>query len=83
MEILLENRKVTDCSDSENAGSLHRAAGAVGILGLDSDRNPIAQAKYDEITCYPVSSTAEAIENIGQMTANPEITQVDGALFLE
>ena len=53
----------------------------MGILGLDSDRTPIAQAKHDEITCYPVSSTAEAIGNIGQVTADPKITQVDDVLF--
>ncbi len=38
VEIVLENRKVIDCSDSENADSLLQVAGVVGILSLDSDR---------------------------------------------
>ena len=66
-----------DCSDSESADSFHGAAGAMGIL-LDSDRTPIPQAKYNEITYYPVFSRPEAIEKIEQITADPKVKHING-----
>ena len=83
VEMVLANGKILKCSDSENSDLFHGAAGAVGSLGVTTlTEIQLYQAKkYVEITYYSVSSIAEAIEKINEVTADPNVDYVDGILF--
>lgn len=83
VEMVLANGEVVECSESQNADLFNGAAGAVGSLGVTTQIElQLREAKkYVEIMYHPVSSVAEALRKIQEVTADPEIDHVDGILF--
>ena len=83
IEMVLANGNVVECSDGENADLFHGAAGAVGSLGVTTriELQLREAKKYVETTYHPVSSVAEAIRKIEEVTTDPKTDHVDGILF--
>ena len=83
VEMVLANGKTVECSESENADLFNGAAGTVGSLGVTTQIElQLDEAKkYIEVTYHPISSVAEAIQKIKEVTADPENDYVDGILF--
>ena len=83
VEMVLANGTIIKCSDNENADLFTGAAGAVGSLGVITQIElQLREAnKYVETTYHPISSVAEAIQKIGEVTADQKIDYVDAILF--
>ena len=83
VEMVLANGKVVECSDSEHADLFNGAAGAVGSLGVTTriELQLREARKYVETTYHPVSSVAEALRKVQEVTADPKLDYVDGILF--
>ena len=83
IEMVLANGEVVRCSENERADLFHGAAGAVGSLGVTTlvELRLREAKKYVETVYHPVSSVAEAIEKIEDVTMDPELDYVDGILY--
>ncbi|KAL9098672.1 MAG: hypothetical protein Q9163_005708 [Psora crenata] len=83
VEMVLANGEVITCSNTENPDLFHGAAGAVGSMGVTTlvELQLREAKKYVETTYHPVSSMAEAVKKIQEVTKKPEIDYVDGILF--
>ena len=83
VEMVLANGRIVECSESENADLFNGAAGTVGSLGVTTriELQLRKAKKYVEVTYHPISSVAEAIQKIKEVTADPDIDYVDGILF--
>ena len=83
IEMVLANGEVVRCSENEKPDLFHGAAGAVGSLGVTTlvELQLREAKKYVETVYHPVSSVAEAIEKIQEVTMDPELDYVDGILY--
>ena len=83
VEMVLANGEVVECSESKHADLFNGAAGTVGSLGVTTQIElQLHEAKkYVEVTYHPVSSVAEAVQKIKEVTADPDVEYVDGILF--
>ena len=83
VEMVLANGEVITCSHNEKPDLFHGAAGAVGSMGVTTlvELQLREAKKYVETTYHPVSSMAEAIKKIQEVTQNPKLDYVDGILF--
>ena len=83
VEMVLANGDVVTCSDEEMPDLFHGAAGAVGSLGVTTlvELRLREAKKYVETTYHPVSSMAEAIAKLQEVTEDLELDYVDGILY--
>ena len=83
VEMVLANGEVVECSASKNADLFNGAAGTVGSLGVTTQIElQLHEAKkYVEVAYHPISSVAEGIQKIEEVTADPDIDYIDGILF--
>ncbi|MCJ1276938.1 hypothetical protein MMC21_004746 [Puttea exsequens] len=83
VEMVLANGKIVLCSKTEKPDLFHGAAGACGTLGVTTlvELQLRDAKKYVEATYHPVSSVAEAIRKIGELTADLDLDYVDGILY--
>ena len=82
-EMVLADGKLVTCSNKEMPDLFHGAAGAVGSLGVITlvELQLIEAKQFVETTYYPVSSLAEAVSKIKQVTSDPDLDYVDGIIF--
>ena len=83
VEMVLANGNVVKISPMEKPDLFHGAAGAVGTFGVTTvvELRLHDAKKYVETTYHPVSSMAEAIQKLEQVTSDPSVDYVDGIMF--
>ena len=83
VEMVLANGDVVTCSEKEKPDLFHGAAGACGTIGVTTmvELQLREAKKYVETTYHPVSSMAEAIKKIEEVTADQELDYVDGIMY--
>lgn len=83
VEMVLADGSVVRCSRMDKPDLFDGAAGALGTLGITTllELNLRPATKYVEVTYHPVSSVAEAVEQIQEMTFDPSLDYVDGILY--
>jgi FAD/FMN-containing dehydrogenase len=83
IEIVLANGEVVVASDRERADLFYGAAGTFGTLGVVTllELQLIEARRYVELTYFPVSSVAAALETVAETVKNPSIDYLDGILF--
>ncbi|KAJ9614105.1 hypothetical protein H2200_002241 [Cladophialophora chaetospira] len=83
MEMVLADGSVIKCSKYQNPDLFDGAAGALGTFGITTllELNLRRATKFVETTYHPVSSVAEAVEQIQQMASDPTLDYVDGIIY--
>lgn len=83
VEMVLADGSVVKCSKKDKPELFNGAAGALGTLGITTllELNLRRATKYVEVTYHPLSSVAQAVEQIQEMTHDPSLDYVDGILY--
>ncbi|MCJ1227991.1 hypothetical protein MMC12_004650 [Toensbergia leucococca] len=83
IEMVLANGDIVTASDSERPDLFYGAAGSLGTLGVVTllEVRLIQSKQYVELTYYPVSSVAGAIEKFQEATESTGTNYLDGIMF--